>query len=69
MISKELELACEEIIDDDNYKFVRRLFGSLSTRFLTRLIIDLINLLSRLFTKENLSRDRLNALERAIKVD
>ena len=69
MIFKELELAYKEIIDDDNYKFIRRLFESLSTRFSTRLIIDSINLLSRLSAKKNSSKDRLNALIRAIKID
>ena len=62
----ELELACEEIIDKNNKcKFVRRLFYNLSTRFLARLIIDLINLLSRLSAEKNSSKDYLNALIRA----
>ena len=65
MISKELELACEEITDNDNYEFVRRLFENLSTRFLARLIIDSINFLPWLSAEKNSLRDRLNALIRA----
>ena len=56
-------------IDNDNCEFVRYLFKSLSTRFSARLIIDLINLLSRLSTEKNSSRDYLNALIRALVVD
>ena len=67
MISKELKLAYKEIIDNDNYKFVRRLFKNLSTRFLAYLIINLINLLSRLSTKKNSLKNYLNALIETIK--
>ena len=69
MISKELKLIYKEIIDNDNCEFVRRLFESLSTRFLAHLIIDLINLLLRLSAKKNSSKDRLNVLIRVIKID
>ena len=70
MISKELELAYREIIDkNDNYEFVRRLFQSLSTRLLARLIADSINLLSRLSAKKNSPKDRLNVLVRIIAID
>ena len=70
MISKELEFAYKEIIDEnDNCEFVRRLFQGLSACFSARLIASLINLLSRLSIEKNSPRDRLNALVRDITVD
>ena len=68
-MSKELKLAYKEIIDNNSCEFVRRLFENLSTCFSARLITDLINILSRLSTKKNSSKDYLNALKRIIKVD
>ena len=63
---EELELAYKEIIDkNDKCKFIRRLFESIFRRFPARLIVDLSDLLSRLSTKKNSSRDYLNVLVRA----